>query len=176
MVEEALRLFIAINFDHNTKQKILEVQSHLKAKGKGRFTTEENLHLTLAFLGETKEECLPELKALLDSIPVPEMNLIFSSIGCFRNDSELWWIGIKDNSSLISLQKGITEKLREKGFWFDSKRFKPHITLAREMHIGRIDTTDLLPIQFHTTVNSVSLMLSERVNGRLRYTELYKVQ
>ncbi len=48
-----MRLFIAINFDDNTVNSLISLQEKLKASGaQGRFTRSENLHLTLAFIGE----------------------------------------------------------------------------------------------------------------------------
>ena len=51
-----MRLFIAINFDEETKQSIIAVQRRLREWGRGNFSHPENLHLTLAFLGETAPE------------------------------------------------------------------------------------------------------------------------
>ena len=170
-----MRLFIAINFDEDVKARMLEVQDKLRCKGRGRFTTPENLHLTLAFLGEAPEERIPEIKAVLDSLTVPEMTLRFSKVGCFRRDAELWWIGAEENKALSALQRQLIAGLKASGFDPDDKRFKPHITLAREMHIGTVDSGELLPEPFTAVVSSVSLMLSHRPNGKLTYTELYSV-
>ena len=171
-----MRLFIAINFDKKTKENILAVQRRLKTYGKGNFTREENLHLTLAFLGEIPEERLPDIKVAMESVTIPKMHLEFSDIGCFRNESELWWIGIKENEALTKLQKDLSIALREKGFSLESRKYKPHITLARQMHAGKIPSKELLPEVFSTEVSVITLMLSHRANGRLTYTELYSVK
>ena len=48
-----MRLFVAIEFESDIIESLKRVQSDLKRCGlKGRFTKEENLHLTLAFIGE----------------------------------------------------------------------------------------------------------------------------
>lgn len=170
-----MRLFIAINFDNKTKQNILAVQKRLKELGRGTFTRPGNLHLTLAFLGEVPEERVDALKLLMDGLEIPMLNLNFNNTGCFRSDLELWWIGIEYNKALSDLQRELIKRLKEAGFKPDDKRFKPHITLARRMHIGHVDTKTLLPVEFKTSVNSISLMLSHQVEGKLTYTELYHV-
>lgn len=179
-----MRLFIAINFDEDTKAKMLGVQQRLrqKSQGRGRFTSPENLHLTLAFLGEQPEESVPVIKEIMSTIAVPQMTLRFSDVGCFkqgsdrrgsdRRDSELWWIGAESDPALVSLQKELVRKLRAAGFSVDGKKFVPHITLAREMHIGRLDTAELLPEPFTAEADHISLMLSHRPGGKLTYTEL----
>lgn len=169
-----MRLFIAINFDNKTKENILGVQRRLKGKGRGSFTRPDNLHLTLAFLGEVPEEMVDELKLLMDELEVPKLNLSFSNVGCFRSDSELWWIGLEYNKALSDLQRKLIKRLKEAGFKPDDKMFKPHITLSRRMNVGRLDSKELLPTAFKTSVNNISLMLSHQVDGKLTYSEIYK--
>lgn len=181
-----MRLFISINFDSRTKDNILAVQQRLKEKGRGRFTTPDNLHLTLAFLGEVPEERVEDIKRIMDTLDVPQMKLNFNHTGCFRMksktsgrgsdqsaDSELWWIGIEENKALSSLQSELARKLRAAGFSVEKKAFKPHITLARDMHMGWACSAELITRPFSTTAGTVSLMLSHRPDGRLTYTELY---
>ena len=170
-----MRLFIAINFDEDIRGKILKVQKGLREKGRGRFTSPENLHLTLAFLGEVPEERIPEIKSIMDSLSVPEIKLYFSHVGCFRRNSELWWIGAEDNRSLSKLQMELIRNLKNAGFSPDVKKFRPHITLAREMNIRTVNAKDLLTAPIIAEVSAISLMLSHRPNGKLTYTELYKV-
>lgn len=72
------------------------------------------------------------------------------------------------------MQSGLAKKLKEARFPVDSKKFKPHITLAREMHIERIDRNDLLSQSFSCKASHISLMLSSRPDGKLTYAELYR--
>jgi len=170
-----MRLFISINFNEEIKEKMLEVQRRLRENGRGRFTPPENLHLTLAFLGEVPEERIPDIKAVMDSLTVPEMTLRFSKIGCFRRDSELWWIGAEQNKKLSMLQKELINKPKAAGFSPDDKRFRPHITLVREMHIGSVRSEEFIPAPILTDVSAISLMLSHRPGGKLTYDEIYRI-
>ena len=79
-----MRLFISINFDQPTRANILKVQERLRREGNGNFSSEENLHLTLAFLGEIVEERVKDVKDAMNAVEVPEMSLKFSDIGFFR--------------------------------------------------------------------------------------------
>lgn len=48
------RIFIAIRFDDEVKKALVGLQDTLKAKGvKGNYCPYRNLHMTLAFIGET---------------------------------------------------------------------------------------------------------------------------
>ena len=48
-----MRLFIAINFDDAFLDALVSMQEDLKSAGAiGNFTKRENLHMTLAFIGD----------------------------------------------------------------------------------------------------------------------------
>lgn len=172
-----MRLFIAINFDENTKKNMIAVQQRLKALGQGSFSRPENLHLTLAFLGEVAPERVAVIRNLMDEINVPSLHLVFDHVGYFqRNDGDIWWIGPEHNQGLFTMQKELHRRLTDAGFRLDNRRYSPHITLARRVTLKREpDKNALLGAPFITNVDTVSLMLSERVNGKLTYTELYSV-
>ena len=172
-----MRLFIAINFDQETKDKLLQVQNRLKKLGRGNFSREENLHLTLAFLGEVPEDQLEDVKAAMDQVKFPPMELTFHDVGYFvsgrEKPSQLWKISLKYSRKLEKVHDELIASLRKAGFSPDAKSFKPHVTLARELHVKDWDKTELLPEPFETAADHMSLMLSERVDGKLTYTELY---
>ncbi len=170
-----MRLFISINFDYETKDRLLKVQQRLREKGRGRFASPENLHLTLAFLGDVDESGVPELEAALDSLEFPRLRLCFDKTGCFRRDAELWWIGLTEEPALMKLQKELIQRLRTAGFKPDTKRFRPHITLARDMNIGRAASDELLSGPFFTLADHISLMQSNYPAKKIEYTELYRV-
>lgn len=172
-----MRLFIAINFDEKTRAQICQIQDRLKVLGTVNFSHSENFHLTLAFLGETEPKKLGEICALMDGLRFPRLELSFDRVGCFSQEgSELWWLGLAQNKALLALQRELTDGLRQAGFPIESRRFSPHITLARQLRLRETpDKAQLLGAAFSTREDKISLMLSERVAGRLTYTEQYKV-
>jgi 2'-5' RNA ligase len=175
-----MRLFIAVNFSDEIKNRILEVQEVLRSQStRGSFTRPENLHLTLAFLGETPEEKLNSLRAIIDDIKSPSFEVPFNRTGCFTHSrKELWWIGAdKDcqgQSPGLSLLKSIHERLirdlLDAGFSVDERPFNAHVTLARE--VKHINPIVLACPEMILKVNRVSLMKSERLEKVLTYTEL----
>ena len=77
-------------------------------------------------------------------------------------------------TSLYLLSDRIKKALRSEGFEIDRKKFKPHITIARRVKTGISPEKIRLDIpRASMTVSGFSLMKSERINGRLTYTELY---
>ncbi|MDD4565078.1 MAG: RNA 2',3'-cyclic phosphodiesterase [Eubacteriales bacterium] len=172
-----MRLFIAINFDEETKEHLLTVQSRLRKLGRGNFSRPENLHLTLAFLGEIAPERVAVICRLMDQMTVPVLHLSFDHVGRFkRDDGDIWWIGLAPNKELLIFQKELSERLRNESFLPEGRSFSPHITLARRVVLKEYpDKNKLLEKSFSTDTGTVSLMLSERIDSKLIYTLQYAV-
>lgn len=106
---------------------------------------------------------------------VSPMELMFDHTGSFRRDGgDIWWIGLKENLVFLKMQQKLCSNLKDKGFTLESRRFSPHITLTREYKGKTMDQNGLLEQPFSTHVSAISLMLSERIEGKLIYTELYR--
>ena len=98
-----------------------------------------NIHITLAFLGDTPEEKLPVISAALKEQCSTFGSFTFgiAGAGVFRNlkDPRVIWAGVKNPERLIELGNKIQSALRNKGFSIDDKPFRPHITLGRIKHL-----------------------------------------
>jgi 2'-5' RNA ligase len=174
-----MRLFIAVNFDDQVKRWFLEAQAEIRAKSRGgNFSREENLHLTLVFLGETPGSRLPEIERIMGQSAGPPPELVFSGLGCFsRARKELWYLGAEEGPGLERLRE-IREELCAGllglGLPFDPRPFRAHVTLGREI---RRDT----PVRedpgwderIGVPVKRISLMRSDHLRGLLVYTELF---
>lgn len=172
-----MRLFIAINFDEETRQKFVAVQQKLEEVGKGNFIRPENLHLTLVFLGEVSTTRVERVRKAMDRISFSPLELVFDHVGQFkRRGGDIWWIGLEANKDLIFLQRDLVQQLEREGFLLNKGRFTPHITLARKVvPIDSFEAGELLKDSIRTTICTVSLMLSERIAGKLVYTEQYAI-
>ena len=165
-----MRLFIAINFDDATKEKLLSLQKKLRdAAASGNFSRPENLHLTILFLGEVTGD-ISGIKKVIDSDFTEPFDLQFDRTGDFRGD--IYWVGTKKEPLLIELEKNIRMDISSAGLPFDEKsRYTPHITLARQVELQHEPQYGFQP--FSMPVRRLSLMKSERINGVLTYTEIY---
>ena len=161
-----MRLFVAVRFSPEIRSALLEVIAALRRGGSGNFTRSENLHLTLAFLGET-EDLAGAKAALTEAVSGGAFPL---TVGGFGSFGDLLWVGIAENPQLQTLALNVQGALRRKGFPIERRSWKPHITVAREYRGPRSRLT--VPNQT-MTVRRVSLMKSERVNGYLTYTEVF---
>ena len=121
-----MRLFIAICFSDNTRKRLCDAVEALRGQGQGRFSPAENLHLTLAFLGETEDAA--SAAYALSQVRFPNFSIRFESIGQF---GDLYWAGIRPNTKLNALQSQLIGHLKAVGFTLEEREFIPHITLAR---------------------------------------------
>ena len=169
-----MRLFIAINFPAEIKTIIAQRRDRLKeAACQGNFSFDENLHLTLVFLGECDVRQTNSVKAIMDDTRFEGFILTLDKVGHFnRHGGDVWWIGMKENKALSDLQADLTMRLIQKGFTLEDRKYSPHVTIGREVKIRqRIETQDILHVSFH--INNFELMKSERINGKLTYTQVY---
>ena len=167
-----MRLFIAINLNEETKSELISMQNELRAHSKGgNYTLPENLHLTIAFIGDCDIKQTAQIKAIMDIAPFQSFELIIEQIGRFKRDSgDTWWAGVQESKPLIQLQRNLTNGLLASGFSIDTRKYSPHITLGRKVITNYIPQ----PITpFGESVSSIDLMKSERVGGKLTYTKIH---
>jgi len=172
MTNSALRLFIAIYLNGETRSRLTALQDMLRAHSKrGSFTIPENLHLTLSFLGECDLNQVAAIKLAMDAAYFEPFDITIDHVGYFKgNGGDTWWAGIRENKPLQVLHQKLSQSLSASGFKPEKRKFSPHITLARRI------LTDLKPWEiapFGETANKIHLMKSERVGGKLAYTSIY---
>lgn len=169
-----MRLFISINLPEDTRGRIVSFQTSLKKFSKqGNFSLPENLHLTLVFIGEVDIRRLNHILQTVDSIPYPATSFRIEGSEFFKRDGgNILWLGVKAYDGLAKIQMYLNDELKKYGFQLDDRSFKPHLTLARECII---DKDAVMPIFEPETVavTRVSLMKSERIADKLKYTEIH---
>ena len=171
-----MRLFIAVNFSAENRDLLYNIASDLAVIAvQGRAVQRDNYHLTLAFIGESN--AVAQLSSCIDAAAGQPFDLIASKLGYFRRQGgDIIWLGIKPSAELANLQKKLVLCLQEAGFAIEKRQFKPHLTLLRQAVMPenfdfRRYTVAMPQVRQH--VNRISLMKSERIAGRLVYSEVY---
>ena len=160
-----MRLFVAVQLEEKLKSSILETMREMKNTGiRGRYAFKDNLHITLAFIGETDH--LKDAIKAVRSVKVTPFTITLSKVGSFR---DLLWIGLSDQGELEQLANSVHSALTDAGIPYDGKKFMPHITIVRDSS----GVTGQIPaLEGSMTVRRVSLMKSEIRNGKRVYTEV----
>ncbi len=163
-----MRLFVALPLPREIIEVLRATQNSLRQQGRGTFTRPENLHITLAFIGETENR--EGAVRALHTVQAPPMELTLSGIGRF---GDLYWAGVTQTPALSALQQQVAGALRAERFRIDSRPFQPHLTLCRRFQArDRLDLTPVIrALGTQTwTAEEVLLMHSHRVDGVLTYT------
>ena len=164
-----MRLFIAINLSDAMKDALTDVQDKMYDQGvRGNFTLRENMHLTLAFIGEYPDK--EQVTDALSSVTFSSFTISLSGMGCFRS---LWWAGMDESAPLAAVVRRIRRALAENGIPFDRKRFSPHITLIRKA-TGTVPGIQIDKISM--PVERISLMRSDRGKRGMIYTEVGEIR
>lgn len=170
-----MRLFFAIRLSEKIQDKLCEVlQNFRPCCEEGHFTLRENLHLTLAFLGETSMEKFPMVQAAMEATSAEPFELHIGGMGCFhRNGGDLYWAGVERTLPLCSLYDSLCTELQKQGFSMDSRPYRPHLTLVRQAVLkDGCDRSAFVVPPMQMQVEEFSLMKSERMEGKLLYTEV----
>lgn len=164
-----MRLFVAIELNKEMKKSLMDIQEQFRCLGiRGNYTRPENLHLTLAFIGEYPEP--DEALEAMSSLSFHPVELRLRGLGSF---GELWWAGLEESEELSSLVRQLRHKLAQAGIPFDKKKFLPHITLVRKPEFKRAPDFGALSLpQTAMRAERVSLMLSTRGKHGMIYTRL----
>ncbi len=142
----AHRLFVALRPPRPVREALLAVMSGIEG---ARWQTDNQIHHTLAFLGETDRHGLEAATDALATIVAPPLDLALGQFGTFDTSRPgrigTLWIGItqtrcpgpacpreRGGPALLSgLARSTRSALRRAGFAPDPRKFTPHITLAR---------------------------------------------
>jgi RNA 2',3'-cyclic 3'-phosphodiesterase len=185
---DLLRLFIAVGLPDSVKQILQVQQDHLKQHlpDSGiHWTTPDQWHLTLKFLGATPVEKLGHIQtAMQRSIHKLEpFELSTSTLGTFPSFQRpsVLWLGIEGNvERLQHLNLRLTQNLT--GLFENEERlFRAHITLARINQFGlgkRVMKafSDTVPVKRSWRVENAGLYSSQLKPTGAEYTLLHRVE
>jgi 2'-5' RNA ligase len=130
------RIFIAVKVEPG--DELIRMFSSLRSLLGGesiKWVDPVNIHLTLAFLGDTEEKRIRILNGMLnDKCPgFGEFDFVLAGTGIFKNyrDPRVIWVGIQSSEKLSILYNIIMKGLKQTGFEIEERQYKPHLTLGR---------------------------------------------
>ena len=164
-----MRLFISINLNTEMKRQVRSIQNSFRRQNvRGNYTPDENLHLTLAFIGEYGDP--DAVLEAMENASFSPFVITMDKVGCFDN---LWWAGVDDSAELEKLVFRLRHSLAEAGIPFDRKKFSPHVTFLRKAeHVDKAALSHLNVRPVSMKVDRISLMQSTRGKTGMIYTEL----
>lgn len=132
-----IRTFIALEISDQVKNALLPDLRHCKIRApRVKWSSPENLHLTLRFLGDVKENDLEELfEAIRLGVEGLEpFALEINGLGAFpnwRHPRVVWAGGGEGSDEAILLAERVEEACADLGYERERRPFRPHLTLGR---------------------------------------------
>jgi 2'-5' RNA ligase len=125
-----IRLFTAIDLPS-------PLRLMLQAMGQGipgaRPVAQDQIHLSLRFIGEVDGGMARDIVGALSEIRSPSFSLSIRGVGHFppRGTPRVLWAGVSESPELSLLQSRIERRLVACGLPHDTRKFYPHVTIAR---------------------------------------------
>jgi 2'-5' RNA ligase len=123
------RLFVAIRPPEAIRDLLIDTMDE---GADFRWQDDEQLHLTLRFVGEVDRPVAEDLAAALSRLQSPRLELRIAGVGRFeqRNSGALW-AGVEPKGPLAALAVKVERVCQSVGLDPERRAFHPHITLAR---------------------------------------------
>jgi 2'-5' RNA ligase len=125
-----LRLFVAIRPPIAIRERLLAAMGGVSG---ARWQSEEQLHLTLRFIGEVDRHSARDVDAALGAVRHPSFEIALAGLGAFdrRGEPVALWAGVAPHGPLKILHKKIDQAIVRAGMEPERRAFTPHVTLAR---------------------------------------------
>lgn len=125
-----IRLFVGIELPEETRERLAALCGGVPG---ARWVSEENLHLTLRFIGEVEVGQAEDIDAALLRLRAPRFEVTLDGVGFFGKPSaaRILWAGVRKCEPLSRLQAKIETSIQTAGLPPEERKFSPHITLAR---------------------------------------------
>lgn len=124
------RLFVALR----PPAAVIEaLEARMDGIAGARWQDDEQLHLTLRYIGAVDRPVAEDVAAALEGVRHPLVTVTLAGIGQFerRGRIDSLWIGAEPRDGLTALHRKIDQALVRAGLPPEGRAYLPHVTLAR---------------------------------------------
>ncbi|MGQ0751137.1 MAG: RNA 2',3'-cyclic phosphodiesterase [Betaproteobacteria bacterium] len=132
----ASRLFLALRPDERVRTALAALVREFSTACGGRGVRPDNLHVTLAFLGDVLASRIPSIIGSLDGIRGEPFVLELDSCGYWRHNRIVWAGAAHCPPPLQRLVDAMAGALHPHGFQREPRGYVPHVTLLRDARRG----------------------------------------
>lgn len=179
-MNKKIRAFYAIELNDEVRNAALHIVEQLKVNEWSehvRWTVNENLHLTIRFLGDVTEEVLQSMNAsvkdqLANSAP---FTLMFKEPRLFPHFKKPRVVAaiVPHNDALLAVAEVLESCAVAAGLDPETRQFKGHLTLGRcKKTFPKRTKLDSIPFSSKLPVNSITLFQSQLTSEGPTYIKL----
>jgi len=124
------RLFVALRPPPSMRAQLLGLMGGVPG---ARWQDDEQLHLTLRFIGDVERPQADDIAAVLAVVDRPRPTIALDGVGSFdhKGHAHTLWASVRADDALRLLHDRVERALLRAGVPPDPRAFKPHITIAR---------------------------------------------
>jgi 2'-5' RNA ligase len=124
------RLFVALRPPRPVRALLLGAMHGISG---ARWQSDEQLHLTLRFIGEVDRHRAEDVAAALGALHAPAIAARIAGVNLFERQGRphMVWAGVEPHEPLAALHRKVDQSLARVGVAPETRAFVPHITLAR---------------------------------------------
>jgi 2'-5' RNA ligase len=154
-----IRLFTALELPVTVRNRLEELQGGVPG---ARWTEPEDMHLTLRFIGEVDEDVAHDIDSVLAGLRAAPFDISLTGIGEFGGKTpRMLWAGVSKSEALTVLVQKIENAFQRLGLEPETRKYTPHVTLARLRDSPRSKVLDF--IAHHNLFTTEPFRVSEFV-------------
>jgi len=189
---EQIRSFIAVELPDELKSELVQLEARLKLIDQPfvKWVDPYSIHLTLKFLGNVAADRIGEITKAMEEATqgISSFHLQVRDLGVFPNlrRVQVAWVGLGGEiDKLNKLQQRIESSLETLGFTPESRKFVPHLTLARvrnraslneRQRLGELISSTSFDTVHKIKIDSISLMRSQLTSEGAIYSRISLVR
>lgn len=178
-----MRLFVGIDMPAVIKDEMAELVERLRpGSPDAKWVPRDNLHVTLSFLGEVREERVGAVESAIGEAALSQQGPIPTALdgsGAFPSPrrARVLWVGLDDRAGrLVALADAVATSLEPLGFPPEKRAWTAHLTLARLRVPGNVsalldEAVPSPPFEVH----EVTLFRSHLARPAPRYEPLLRI-
>jgi 2'-5' RNA ligase len=124
------RLFVGLRPPSAIREQLLDLTDGVE---NARWQDDDQLHLTLRFVGELEARQADDLAQELERVTMMPFPLALRGVGHFERKGapSILWVGVAPSEPVAVLQGRVEQACRRAGLEPERRKFAPHVTLAR---------------------------------------------
>lgn len=124
------RLFVALRPPRPVRERLIAAMHGISG---ARWQDDDQLHLTLRFIGEVDRHRAEDIAAALGALHAPAITARIAGVSLFERHERphMVWAGVEPAAPIAALHRKVDQLLARVGVAPETRAFVPHITLAR---------------------------------------------
>lgn len=124
------RLFVALRPPLPIRDALADLMDGVPG---ARWQDDEQLHLTLRFIGAVDRPAAEDVATALSALHAPAPTIALAGVGRFdqRGRTEALWAGVAPHDALAALHRKVDQAMVRVGLAPERRAYLPHLTIAR---------------------------------------------